>query len=724
MQATPGSLPHRLGWILLTAIVYFVLARAGLLLAFQTSNATPVWPPSGWAFAAVLLWGRAVASGIWLGAWAANLSAFLAVDATTPATALWTSGLIGLGNTAEALAGYYLLGRLLPGVAPRQYFQRVPYVFRFLMVALIMCLASCTVGAAAGYAAGTVAAAQLFTVWFTWWTGDVTGILLLTPLLLAWWQRPEHRATGGPLEGLALFTGLVLVSIIVFESWFVPPFLFTRAYWVIPFLVWAAVRFGTRVVTVAVIVSAVLAVLGTANGKGPFVTTALNDGLLAAQGFVALNSVMLLLLNAALLEREQTAASLREARAELEHLVARRTAALTASNGQLAEAQRLAHMGSWEWEVARNQIAWSDELYRIYGLKAGSFEPTYENYLACIHPEDRARVHDAVQRSYASGAPFEFHHRILRPDGAVRILHGRGKVERNAAGDVVRMVGTAQDVTEQKRAGDLLLHTSQELEQKNRELERSNAELASFSYAASHDLQAPLRKIQVFSERILDNDHDRLSDTGRDYFGRIQGAVTHMKSLIEDLLSYSRVSTTEKLFEYTDLNLVLLEVKADLAEAILQKGAVIDSCALPRLPVIPYQVRQLFTNIIGNALKFCKPGVPPQILIEADTVTEEGAGDHATQTYHHLSISDNGIGFNPGHAAAIFKIFERLHSRAEYEGTGIGLAICQKIVENHNGRISATGEEGKGATFHIYLPAQAVEQPKVEAGDEELGIRD
>lgn len=321
----------------LTAAVYFVLAWVSLQLALQSSNATPVWPPSGWALAAVLLLGRRVTAGILLGAVAVNALVFLTHGIDTP-TALGTSALIGTGNTGETITGYFLLRKLLmPGVPVHQYFSRVPHVLRFLLTAVLMSLVSCMTGALAIDAAGLLPAGQLLAVWFTWWSGDATGVLLFTPLLLSW-------ATGnlqypGPgkkvLEGMLLFSGLTLVTGMVFNGWLDPFFLFARSFWVVPFLIWAAVRFQKRLVVTAVMLAGLLALFGTLRGLGPFATTALNDALLATQAFVAVNGVMALLLHAALHEREQAIDSLQKAHRNLERLVAERTATLDRQKVQI-----------------------------------------------------------------------------------------------------------------------------------------------------------------------------------------------------------------------------------------------------------------------------------------------------------------------------------------------------------------------------------------------------
>lgn len=273
--------------------------------------------------------------------------------------------------------------------------------------------------------------------------------------------------------------------------------------------------------------------------------------------------------------------------------------------------------------------------------------------------------------------------------------------------NIIGFTKVTRDLTERKKVEVKLKTNALQLEEKNKELERINQELASFAYISSHDLQEPLRKIQTFISRILDLNDFQLSDRGKDYFDRIQSAAFRMQALINDLLTYSRTNTSDRVFEAVDVNTVLEDVKSELKEMIEEKGAVIESARLPRLNLIRFQFRQFLINILSNAIKFAKPGISPHIVIQSALVNGNeipGRIADERQQYHHLSFADNGIGFDPAYSAKIFEVFQRLHSRHEYSGTGIGLAICKKIAENHGGFMMAEGEVNKGATFHLYLP--------------------
>lgn len=277
----------------------------------------------------------------------------------------------------------------------------------------------------------------------------------------------------------------------------------------------------------------------------------------------------------------------------------------------------------------------------------------------------------------------------------------------NKKKEVIGFSKVTHDLTEKKQANDKLKQNAMELEQKNAELEQMNKELQSFAYISSHDLQEPLRKIQTFATQIIEKESDNLSDFGKDKFQRMQNAAKRMQTLINDLLSYSRTNIQERIFEKTDLSKIIDEVEEDLKEELELKKAVIKKGQTFKVDLIPFQFRQLLYNLVSNSIKFSKPELFPVIKINCEIIKGSALGNKKakdTIDYCHISISDNGIGFDQQYSAKIFEVFQRLHGKLEYTGTGIGLAIVKKIVENHNGFITASGEQNKGATFNIYIP--------------------
>lgn len=526
--------------------------------------------------------------------------------------------------------------------------------------------------------------------------------------------------------------------------------------------------------------------------------------------------------------------------------------ALENKAAQLVEAQNLAHIGSWEWDVKADKIEWSDELYRIYGFAPQEFEIEYEAFLKFTHPNDKEYVNGIVQQAFADHQPFDFTQRIVHRDGTIRILSATGKVFTDGQGNTIRMAGTAQDITKQKEyeselvrtreqffkifdsnpvamtlteiqtnkithantlfyssfgytPDEVIGHTSEEmkllspeeshrlgalildilkeartidelralsaiereellmrlkqshamkefevvytrkngktfpalvsfenigigntrytitsyqditqlkkakklLEKQNEELVKMNKELESFNYISSHDLQEPLRKIQVIASRLLETEHQNLSNTGKEYFNRLEKSAHRMQTLIRDLLAYSRANTAEGKFENTDLKAIVEEVKIEFNEIIKEKRATIEANDLGNCNVMRFQFLQLMTNLISNSLKFSKPEIAPHIIVKSKIVKGSDLDNDKLlpdANYCHLTISDNGIGFEPQYSEMVFEVFKRLHGKDKYIGTGIGLAIVKKIVENHHGIVTATSELNKGVTFDIYIP--------------------
>lgn len=245
-----------------------------------------------------------------------------------------------------------------------------------------------------------------------------------------------------------------------------------------------------------------------------------------------------------------------------------------------------------------------------------------------------------------------------------------------------------------------------EVERHLEQLNRTNRELEQFAYFASHDLQEPLRKIMSFSDRLISKFEESLGNEGKLFLSRIQAATQRMQALIDDLLTFSRTNRESQAFETTDLNDVLIIVLKDLDLLIETKKAEINVENLPTLNAVTHQMVQLFTNLIANALKFSKettPSVTISYYLDEDINTVRFPF-LLEKTYYHITVKDNGIGFDDANAERIFLIFQRLHGRTEYSGTGVGLAICKKIIENHKGAIYAESEIDEGSTFHILLP--------------------
>jgi len=357
--------------------------------------------------------------------------------------------------------------------------------------------------------------------------------------------------------------------------------------------------------------------------------------------------------------------------------------------------------GTFEWIIASGKIFCSGGVYRIFGMEGKPHELTAGMVTALLHPADRQAAVDAVRHTFETGDPYNIETRLITPQKTVKHISSIGRLITNERGEPLKLVGSVRDITRQKES-DMARkkHFS--------ELNRSNRELEDFAYVTSHDLQEPLRKISTFSDRLSEKAGGMLDDDGSFYLERIKAAADSMRHLINNLLDFSRITEGNLAFAQVHLDFILKEVKADLELKIAETKAVIEAPPLPVIEADPLQIRQLFLNLLSNALKFRRKDVAPQIVISCTALSEEdkaGAGLELTQQFWKLEFTDNGIGFEEEYATRIFQIFQRLHGKAEYPGSGVGLAICKKITDYHHGIIYARGLPARsGACFTVILP--------------------
>ena len=371
---------------------------------------------------------------------------------------------------------------------------------------------------------------------------------------------------------------------------------------------------------------------------------------------------------------------------------------LTIYDESSRQAEILGKYGSWTYNYETAQFSFSDNKFRLLGFEPQSFEPTFERKLEFVHPDDKNIIIAGNKSIFEQKELPPINFRIIKTDGMIRHFRTSATLYVDSRG-AKNMIGTTQDITDDVMNNHIL-------NQKNLELERSNKELIEFNYAASHDLQEPLRKIQTFISRISELEADNLSEKGKSYLDRIVNSSTRMRVLIDDLLQYSRTNKSDALFAEIDLNTVLEEVKSEFSETIEDNRATINAPKLPVIKGISYQIHQLFANLIGNSIKYKKPDEDPTITITYELVKtkEDNILDESHSRFHKIVFKDNGIGFEQEHAEKIFLLFNRLHGKAEYPGTGVGLAICKKIISNHNGYIKAIGTPNEGASIIIYIP--------------------
>lgn len=371
---------------------------------------------------------------------------------------------------------------------------------------------------------------------------------------------------------------------------------------------------------------------------------------------------------------------------------------LIIQNSVLRDAERIAKTGSFLCYLQTDIYEFSDNFYRMLGYEPNAFKPTYEKYKEFIHEQDLEDYDKTMTKAINELHTVEHVYRIITKLGIIKHFKTNAQFVLKNSKSV--MIGVVQDVTQTVEAEEKLLKS-------NLELKSSNAELESFNRVVSHDLKEPLRKIQLFVQRIKDTEISHLSSKSKDYFSKVINAVDRMQSLIQNLLAYSRIDSSQRDFEAVDLNLILDKVKEDLITSINDFDGKIVSDKLPIIHGVLFQMEQLFTNLISNSLKYRNIDQIPKIQIRYEKVSSLEIADYVEKSekqYHKISFSDNGIGFDSQLTKKIFEVFQRLHHKTEYSGNGIGLAICKKIVENHNGYIYAKGSVGIGAEFMIFLP--------------------
>lgn len=349
-------------------------------------------------------------------------------------------------------------------------------------------------------------------------------------------------------------------------------------------------------------------------------------------------------------------------------------------------------LGLWYCDLPFDKLVWNDRCKAHFGLPPTA-DVTIHTFYERIHPEDRERTREAIDRALEHRTGYDIIYRTVDEKGTVRWIRAIGESFYNEEGQPVRFDGVTLDVSEQKRTEFALRESRERLQKTIRELQRSNDDLNQFAHAASHDLQEPLRMVASFSQLLQRRYHGRLDPDADEYIQYIVYGAQRMSALLRDLLAYTQTTlATEQPTRSIPCEQILEEVKANLQLMIAQTEATIEASSLPELRVHRVQLVQLLQNILENAMKY-RGDERPRVKVTA--TKEEG--------YHHFTITDNGIGIDPAHRDKIFGIFKRLHGY-KYPGTGIGLAICQRVVERYGGKIWVESELGQGSTFHFTLP--------------------
>jgi PAS domain S-box-containing protein len=618
--------------------VYVGAAKLGIELSVAHGVITPVWAPTGIALAALVLFGRRLWPAVALGAFIAN---------ATSGAALPDATVISVGNTLEAVVGAALLAR----VGFRPTLDRVRDVLALIVLgAIVSTTVSATNGVTALWISGDVSSSSYGSEWLLWWIGDSMGDLIVAPLILVWATTSlrvfDRRRI---LEGLVLLALLVTVSSIVFLGglWRYPHMLF-------PLLVWAALRFQQPGTVTSSLVVGAIAVAGAVNGTTPLGDADMTVIVQILEGLLAAMTVTQLILGAVLTERRGVEDRLERAA------------------GTLAEAQQVAHVGSWEWDLGADRITWSDELYRLYGFDPQSVDLTYELYSERIHPEDRDAVRRTVERARADRRPFAFDHRVLLPDGAVRWVHGRGRVILDAEGKPVRMVGTSQDITERKRLDEL----------------RENI-LA----AVSHELRTPLTSIMGFAVTLKEKGAQLGDDMRAEIFRHLAEQAVKLDQLLSDLLDLDRLrhGFIRPSFRATDVG----RLAAQVAAGYTADGNLIDVRVQAVMAEVDApKVERIVENLLANAVKHTPAGT--QICLRVES--RDGAV--------LIAVDDRGPGVPQEQRRTVFEPFNRGRDAiADTTGAGIGLSLVSQFAALHGGRAWIEENPGGGASFQVLLPA-------------------
>jgi PAS domain S-box-containing protein len=636
---------REVAWLALIAAAYLAAGTLGLQTAFVHEGTTAVWPPAGIALAAVLLRGPRVWPALFV-------PAFLVNQATAGSAA--TSLAIAAGNTLEALTSALLVHAIAGGVhaldSPRR-------VLRFALAAMAGAAIGATAGVGSLALGGFAAWAQAPILWLTWWLGDVGGAVVVGPTILLWTVKPRrhHRgmrlAEAGLLAVAVFVSGLLVFGPLLPEAARGAPLTFLC----LPPLVWAAVRFGPRATMTAMLCTCTLALVGTLHGFGPYAPAGPRLALLLLQGEAVTTALMVLSLAAAVADQERTHLLIHDRDAQA-----------------LSEAQAVAHIGSWTWDIATDTVTWSDEMYRIYGLVPGSVFISYDTFLSTVHSADRERVDQTVRRSFASGDPFAFDHRVVRPDGTERWVHGRGSVIMGPQGPA-RMVGTGQDVTEQRRAA-----------------EAGRAFLAN----AAHELRTPLTTVMGMTDLIAAQGRSANLPLLDEYCDILRKQGVRARRLINGLLDVSRME--QGLMEISLERVVVLEAARRAADAVPHASDRALQFDVPETLAVradPLRLEEALVNLLQNA--FAYGG-------ERAGVAAAERGDEV-----HLEVWDDGEGVPPDLVPQLFEPFARGTDSRNLEGSGLGLTIVRGLMHAQGGRAWYEPRQPRGARFILGLPKAA-----------------
>jgi PAS domain S-box-containing protein len=662
-------------------LAYYLTAKLSLEVALVDQNVTPIWPPTGIAVVALLTFGYRVWPGIALGAFAVNVPISPGVLAATA---------ISLGNTMAPCLGAWLLRR----VGFRRELDRTRDAVALVgLGALVSMVVSATIGTTSLVASGALPAGSFGPTWLVWWVGDAMGVLVFAPLLLLF-GLPRPRVSPSwqrRLEAVALFA---LLAVVCMGAFWTP---LRLMYLVFPLLAWIAWRFGQNGAAPASLLVSGVAVWAAVVGSGPFAQGDLLQKMVTLQVFNATAALTSFVLAALLTERNEAIGAILRAGAELEERVRERTE-------ELVEAQAIAHIGSWQWDIAADIVTWSDELYRIFGVPP-STRVSFATFLERVHEDDRDRVRGIVERAHVDRAPFSFDHRIVRTDGTVRILHARGRVMVDADGTPTRMVGTGQDITGRRQAEEERDRAQEEMRlalDREREvavqLRRAHEMKDTFLRAVSHDLRTPLSVIVWLAQALGEDDIDMSQPGPRELLGRIEAHAQALDRLVVDLLDLDRLNQGGEALvrEPTDM--------ADLVRRMVERSDVLDGrpILVEAETVLAYIDAAKVERIVGNILANVDRHTPARSPVWIRVFSHAGGA--------MVVVEDSGPGVPENVRETIFEPFHRGMLARGAAGMGVGLSLIRQLARLHGGDAWAEDAPAGGASFRVWLPTDPASQ--------------
>ena len=645
------------------AVLYVGCAKLGLALAVRAAQVSAVWPPTGFALAAVVLLGRRAVPGIFLGAFAAN---------ATAGEPMWVAAGIAAGNTLEAVAGAAILRRFGFDTA----LARLRDVMALLAAVTLAPCVSATIGVTFLVAGGVHAMSAAPALWPVWWLGDALGGLVIAPLILVWSRGDGLWRARGFVEPALMLGGIVVAGSIVFS---LPP-KFPAGYMVYPFLIWSALRLGPAYTTTASLLANAVAVAGTLTGHGPFAGAGPERGLVLVQIFMAVGASTALILGA-------VAAQSRRAHERAE-----------VSEQRLRMAMAGARVGVWDWNIVTGEIFWSEGLEPQHGFPQGGFAGTYEAFRKAIHPDDLERVEARIRSAVETREPYEEEFRLVGADGVVRWTGARGIVLDDGRGRAVRMIGVGIDVTPQKQL-------EEELRLEARRKDEFLAMLA-------HELRNPLAAIVHAVDLLSSDEPDEREEARR----VIRRQTRHLARIVDDLLDVSRITRGQIRLEKRRVALSeVVSAGVEVWRHLLSQKRQRLTIELPRSAMWvdgdSGRLTQAIANLVHNAAKFTPEGGS----IAVTAAEEDGLAV--------LRVRDDGQGMTGDVLAHAFELFVQGPPSLDRQqgGLGLGLTLVRRLIEMHGGTVEAKSDgPGRGSEITVRLPLAAT----VEAGvavEEESG---